>query len=176
METHFSRKIQLGIAAVILLMSSISTSYAETPTDRVTSKIPDAGPGGFTRITFFDGLNGANYSVQPNAQHANFNSVLKVCSESNDSECIESLSYRKKGDVSWVSGKLLSTKNPSMNSVYFEPELTFTTHLVPNEYWDMKTDIYRVIKEETNLTPVLRAGWKIHWTHSEKINKVSQSS
>jgi hypothetical protein len=117
METHFSRKIQLGIAAVILLMSSISTSYAETPTDRVTSKIPDAGPGGFTRITFFDGLNGANYSVQPNAQHSNFNSVLKVCSESNDSECIESLSYRKKGDVSWVPGKLLSTKNPSMNGI-----------------------------------------------------------
>jgi len=72
--------------------------------------------------------------------------------------------------------EVLITKNPSMNSVYFEPELTFTTHLVPNEYWDMKTDIYRVIKEETNLTPVLRAGWKIHWTHSEKINKLSQSS
>ena len=72
--------------------------------------------------------------------------------------------------------EVLITKNPSMNSVYFEPELTFKTHLVPNEYWDMKTDIYRVIKEETNLTPVLRAGWKIHWSHPEKMTKVSQSS
>ncbi len=47
------------------------------------------------------------------------------------------------------------TKNPSRNSVYFDPEITVTTQLVPNEYWDMKTDIYSVIKEETNLTPVL---------------------
>ena len=68
------------------------------------------------------------------------------------------------------------TKNPSRNSVYFDPEITVTTQLVPNEYWDMKNDIYHVIKEETNLTPVLRAGWKIHWTHPEKVSKVNQKS
>lgn len=68
------------------------------------------------------------------------------------------------------------TKNPSRNSVYFDPQITVTTQLVPNEYWDMKTDIYYVIKEETNLTPVLRAGWKIHWTHNEKMTKQVQNS
>lgn len=68
------------------------------------------------------------------------------------------------------------TKNPSANHVYFDPEITVTTQLVPNEYWDMKTDIYHVIKEETKLTPVLRAGWKIHWSHPEKNTKVSQKS
>lgn len=68
------------------------------------------------------------------------------------------------------------TKNQSLNRVYFDPEVTVTTTVVPNEYYDMKNDVYRVIKEETNLTPVLRAGWKIHWTCKEKmLNKVQNS-
>ncbi len=102
---------------MLVLMFSISTAYAETSSDRVTSKIPDAGPGGFTRITFYESLNGTNYSIQPSTQHSNFSSVLKVCSEPTDSECIESLSYRKMGDVNWAPGILLATKNPSMNGV-----------------------------------------------------------
>ena len=61
------------------------------------------------------------------------------------------------------------TRNPSRNSVYFDPEVTVTTPMVPNEYYDMKNEIYHIIKEETKLTPVLRAGWKIHWTNKEKV-------
>jgi hypothetical protein len=61
------------------------------------------------------------------------------------------------------------TKNLSLNRVYFDPEVTVTTVVVPNEYYDMKNEVYRVIKEQTNLTPVLRAGWKIHWSQREKL-------
>lgn len=61
------------------------------------------------------------------------------------------------------------TRNPSRDSVYFDPEVTVTTPMVPNEYYDMKNEIYQIIKEETKLTPVLRAGWKIHWTYNKKV-------
>ena len=68
------------------------------------------------------------------------------------------------------------TRNQSTKRVYFDPEVTVTTMMVPNEYYDMKNEVYRVINEETNLTPVLRAGWKIHWTHKDRMfNKVQNS-
>ena len=117
------QKFRFVALICLLLLVTSADAYAETPTDRVTSKIPDAGPGGYTRITFYESLNGANYSIQPNADHPNFSSVLKVCSESSDAECIESLSYRKKGDTNWAQGMLLPTKNPSMNGI---TAITFT--------------------------------------------------
>ena len=68
------------------------------------------------------------------------------------------------------------TKNQSLNKVYFDPEVTVTSQVVPEEYFDMKNEIYTVIEEETKLTPVLRAGWKIHWTNKKEIfNKVQTS-
>lgn len=72
--------------------------------------------------------------------------------------------------------KVNITRNQSMERVYFDPEVTVTTHMVPNEYYDMKNEVYRVINEETNLTPVLRAGWKIHWTNREKMINLSHKS
>ena len=119
------RSLAFSFAPLIsfLLFATAVAAYAETPTDRINSKIPDAGPGGYTRITFYESQNGVNYSIQPNTEHPNFTSVLKVCSEPNDSECIESLRYRKKGEVNWEPGKLLPTKNPSMNGI---TAITFT--------------------------------------------------
>lgn len=68
------------------------------------------------------------------------------------------------------------TKNQSLNRVYFEPEVTVTTQVVPNEYYEMKNEVYKVIKEQTNLMPVLRTGWRIHWTQKEKmLGKVQNS-
>lgn len=66
------------------------------------------------------------------------------------------------------------SKNQGLNRVYFDPEVTVTTQMVPNEYYDMKNEIYRVIAEETKLMPVLRGGWKIHWTCKEKLVQQSQ--
>ena len=95
----------------------VQISAAETVTDRVKTTITAAGPGGYTRIIFEEGVVEHNYSIQPSTQHPNFRSVLKVCVESSDSECIESLNYRKNGDLNWTSGRLLPTKNPPMTGV-----------------------------------------------------------
>ena len=124
------------LICLLLLVTSVD-AYAETPTDRVTDKIPVAGPGGYTRITFDGGLRRANYSVQPSAQHPTFSSVLKVCSELSDSECIESLSYRKKGDTNWAQGKLLPTKNPSMNGI---AAITYTSDGSNQSYGPVSRD------------------------------------
>lgn len=89
----------------------------ETPSDQVSSKIQAAGPGGFTRLIFEQNQQVSNYSIQPNSNHQNFTSVLPVCVDATDSECIESLSFRKLGDQNWIQGKLLPTKNPNMNGI-----------------------------------------------------------
>ena len=90
---------------------------AETLSDRVSSKIPDAGPGGYIRLLFDPNIDGDNYSIQPNAKHDSFKSVLPVCLTPTDLECIESLSYRSIGDSVWKTGKVLASKNPSMNGI-----------------------------------------------------------
>lgn len=112
------RKVNIlfaGISAITLLMPIAMA--AETPSDRVTSKIANAGPGGFTRLIFEQNPQVSNYSIQPNSNHQTFLSVLPVCIKAEDSECIESLSYRKAGDPTWIQGKLLPTKNPNMNGI-----------------------------------------------------------
>jgi len=67
------------------------------------------------------------------------------------------------------------SKNQGLNRVYFDPEVTVTTQMVPNEYYDMKNEIYHVIAEETKLMPVLRGGWRIHWQCKEKLVSSSQN-
>jgi hypothetical protein len=137
MRTSLPFKIVCSVLSLAIFYTSSPFANAETAADRVTSKIPDAGPGGYTRITFYESLNGANYSIQPSTQHPNFSSILKVCSELNESECIESLSYRKKGDVNWVLGKLLATKNPSMNGI---TALTYSTDGSTQSYGQVTRD------------------------------------
>jgi hypothetical protein len=100
-----------------LLIQSSTQSFAETTSDRVSSKIASAGLGGFTRVIFEQNSQASNYSIQPNSNHQTFLSVLPVCSSEFINECIESLSYRKLGDTNWISGKVLPTKNPSMKGV-----------------------------------------------------------
>ena len=79
---------------------------------------------------------------------------------------------------------IISEMMNAQDTIYFKDKSIISSKIIEigiteiqyHRFDNLTGPIYRVIKEETNLTPVLRAGWKIHWTHSEKINKVSQSS
>ena len=72
--------------------------------------------------------------------------------------------------------KVNISKNQNTKRVYFDPEITVTTPMVPNEYYDMKNDVYKIISEETKLIPVLRGGWKINWLCYQKDENLTQKS
>ncbi len=104
-------------AMLICFFVYLPFANAETLTDRASSKIPPAGSGGYTRLIYDPNLDSDNYSLQPNSQHQTFKSVLPVCSGDFTTECIESLEYRNKGEANWRPGRLLPSKNPSMNGI-----------------------------------------------------------
>ena len=45
--------------------------------------------------------------------------------------------------------------------IYMEPTITIETTPLPESLYDLKYDVYRMVKEETNKTPQLIKGWKI---------------
>ncbi len=107
--------IFLVIASVAL--SSGQIAVAEVSSDRVTTFIPSAGPGGFTRIIFTSSPAAANYSVLPNDKHSTFTSVLPPCDQIIKEDCVIGLEFRKSGDLVWKEGVLQPSKNPSMDGV-----------------------------------------------------------
>ena len=111
------QRLKVISATLICVFVYLPFANAETLTDRASSKIPSAGPGGYTRLIIDPNLDSDNYSLQPNSQHQTFRSVLPVCSVEFSSECIESLEYRSKGATNWKLGRLLPSKNPSMTGI-----------------------------------------------------------
>ena len=108
-------RIFLVIASVAL--SSGNIAAAEVSSDRATTLIPPAGPGGFTRITFNSLPAAANYSILPNDKHSTFTSVLPPCDQIIKEDCVIGLAFRKSGDLAWEEGVLQPSKNPSMDGV-----------------------------------------------------------
>lgn len=47
------------------------------------------------------------------------------------------------------------------SSVYMEPTIVVETTPLPDTYFDLKRDVYEMVKQQTKKTPHLRCGWKI---------------
>jgi hypothetical protein len=45
--------------------------------------------------------------------------------------------------------------------IYMEPTITIETTPLAESFYDLKYDVYRMVKEETNKTPQLIKGWTI---------------
>jgi hypothetical protein len=131
---------RLGIICIVLvfLFNSTLAAHAESRTDRISTNIPNAGPGGYTRFAFNSLSMHADYSLQPNSQHKNFISVLPVCTTQTDSECIESLAYKKKNEKNWTQATLLPRKNPNIDG---KIALTYTN--------DGSTQTYGKVSKDT---------------------------
>lgn len=48
-----------------------------------------------------------------------------------------------------------------------EPTITIETTPLPESLYDLKYDVYRMVKNETNKTPQLIKGWKILYEESK---------
>lgn len=125
------------LVIALVALSSGQMAGAEVSSDRATTLIPPAGPGGFTRITF-DSLPAApNYSVVPNDKHSTFTSVLPPCDQKIKADCVVGLAFRKSGDPSWRQGVLQPSKNPPMDGV---TAMTFTKDGSTQRYGEVPQD------------------------------------
>jgi hypothetical protein len=128
-------RIFLVIVAVAL--SSGQIAAAEVGSDRASTLIPPAGPGGYTRITFNSLPAAANYSIVPNDKHSTFTSVLPVCDQIIREDCVIGLAFRKSGDLVWKEGVLQPSKNPPMDGV---TAITFTRDGSSQNYGEVSQD------------------------------------
>ena len=45
--------------------------------------------------------------------------------------------------------------------VYMDATLVLETTPLPETFYELKFDVYSIVKEKTNKTPIARSGWKI---------------
>jgi hypothetical protein len=45
--------------------------------------------------------------------------------------------------------------------VYMDTTLVFETTPLPEKYYELKYDVYTMVKENTQKTPIARSGWRI---------------
>ncbi len=45
--------------------------------------------------------------------------------------------------------------------VYMDATIVLETTPLPETFYEFKYDVYSIVKQKTNKTPVLRSGWKI---------------
>lgn len=45
--------------------------------------------------------------------------------------------------------------------IYMDATLVLETTPLPETFYELKLDVYNIVKEKTNKTPIARSGWKI---------------
>lgn len=45
--------------------------------------------------------------------------------------------------------------------IYMDATLVLETTPLPETFYELKMDVYNIVKEKTNKTPIARSGWRI---------------
>lgn len=53
----------------------------------------------------------------------------------------------------------------NLSHVYMDTTLVLETTPLPDKFYELKMDVYSMIKEKTNKTPILRSGWNMKKFH-----------
>lgn len=135
------KKLYPNIFLYILLASlhmPIYVASAQTETDLVSSNIAPTGKSSQTRITITNASGSFNFSIPPTLQTKKFLSLLPICKDSIDSECIDSLEYRIVGESTWNKAMVSDHPIPSMAGI---TAITYTALGFTQSYGDVKKDL-----------------------------------
>jgi len=74
-----------------------------------------------------------------------------------DKECYTTI----KEKYPFVQSIKLECMEKNNSHVYMDAKVTMNTTPCPESFYDLKWDVYSMVREQTNKVPVLRNGWNL---------------